>query len=127
MIYQDPRSSWNPLMTIGAQIAEAIRLHEPVSKAALGRAADLLGEVGVADPHGRLAAYPHEFSGGMRQRAIIAMALAVEPEVLLCDEPTTALDVTTQARVMDLIDSICADRGLAAVLITHDLGSPRGS
>jgi oligopeptide/dipeptide ABC transporter ATP-binding protein len=127
MIYQDPGSSLNPLMTIGAQIVEAIRLHQNVSRGvARDRAAHLLGEVGIPDPRGRVDAYPHEFSGGMRQRVMIAMALAGEPEVLLCDEPTTALDVTTQARVIDLIDRICHERGLAAVLITHDLGVAAG-
>jgi oligopeptide/dipeptide ABC transporter ATP-binding protein len=127
MIYQDPAASLNPLMTVGAQIVEAIQLHDRVSRQiAQNRAADVLGEVGVPQPRQRLAAYPHEFSGGMRQRVMIAMALAGEPEVLLCDEPTTALDVTTQARVIKLIDRICQQRHLAAVLITHDLGVAAG-
>ncbi|WP_239376301.1 MULTISPECIES: ABC transporter ATP-binding protein [unclassified Frankia] len=127
MIYQDPAAALNPLMTIGAQIVESIRLHEDVRRAsALERAADLLGEVGIPAPRQRLAAYPHEFSGGMRQRAMIAMALASRPDVLLCDEPTSALDVTTQVRVIALIDRICRERGLAAVLITHDLGVAAG-
>jgi oligopeptide/dipeptide ABC transporter ATP-binding protein len=127
MIYQDPGSSLNPLMTIGAQVSEAIRLHADVSRAAARtRAAELLGEVGIPRARERLSAYPHEFSGGMRQRVMIAMALAGEPSVLLCDEPTTALDVTTQARVIDLIARICDARGLAAVLITHDLGVAAG-
>jgi oligopeptide/dipeptide ABC transporter ATP-binding protein len=127
MIYQDPGSALNPLMTIGNQIVEAIRLHEPVSVAeARLRAADLLGEVGIANPKSRLTDYPHEFSGGMRQRVMIAMALSCNPEVLICDEPTTALDVTTQARVISLIDRVCSERGVAAILITHDMGVAAG-
>ncbi|TCO55864.1 ABC transporter ATP-binding protein [Actinocrispum wychmicini] len=127
MVYQDVAASLNPLITIGHQIVEAIRLHEPVPRAvALDRAADLLGEVGLANPRDRLSAYPHELSGGQRQRVMIAMALSAQPKALLCDEPTTALDVTTQARVIGLIDRICAQRGLSAILITHDLAVAGG-
>jgi oligopeptide/dipeptide ABC transporter ATP-binding protein len=127
MIYQDPATSLDPLMTIGDQIVEAIRLHEPASRAqARNRAVDLLGEVGVPTPRERLGAYPHEFSGGMRQRVMIAIALACQPEVLLCDEPTTALDVTTQALVLDLLDRLCREHGVASILITHDLAVASG-
>jgi oligopeptide/dipeptide ABC transporter ATP-binding protein len=127
MIYQDPGSSLNPLMKVGAQIVEAICLHEPVTRAqARERAVQLLDDVGVPDPPRRLDSYPHEFSGGMRQRVMIAMALACRPDVLLCDEPTTALDVTTQSLVINLIDRLCKERGVAAVLITHDLGLAAG-
>lgn len=127
MIYQDPGSALNPLMTIGSQIAEAIRLHESVSMTlARNRAVDLLGEVGILEAQRRLDDYPHQFSGGMRQRVMIAMALAGNPEVLICDEPTTALDVTTQARVMSIIDRVCDERGVATVLITHDMGVAAG-
>jgi oligopeptide/dipeptide ABC transporter ATP-binding protein len=127
MIYQDPASSLNPLMTVGAQIVEAINLHDKVERGqARARAADLLGDVGVPNPRQRLDAYPHEFSGGMRQRVMIAIALACQPEVLLCDEPTTALDVTTQSLVINLIDRLCSERGVATVLITHDLGVAAG-
>lgn len=127
MIYQDPGAALNPLMTIGEQLREAILLHEGMSRqSATARAAALLEEVGLANAGQILDSYPHEFSGGMRQRVMIAMALSCEPDVLICDEPTTALDVTTQARVMALIDRLCRDRGTAVVLITHDLGIAAG-
>jgi oligopeptide/dipeptide ABC transporter ATP-binding protein len=127
MIYQDPGTSLNPLMSVGSQIVETVRLHEPVSrKDAADRAVRLLDDVGVPNARQRMSSYPHEFSGGMRQRVMIAMALACQPEVLLCDEPTTALDVTTQSMVMNLIDALCRDRGVATILITHDLGIASG-
>jgi peptide/nickel transport system ATP-binding protein len=122
MIYQDPMSALNPVQTIGSQIFEAIRLHSDVSRvAARAQAIDLLGDVGVTRPSQRYGAYPHEFSGGMRQRVMIAMAISSMPEVLIADEPTTALDVTTQARIMDLLDTISDTRKIATMLITHDL------
>lgn len=127
MIYQDPASSLNPLMTVGAQISEAISLHEPGERGRLRvRAEGLLGDVGIPNPRRWLDSYPHEFSGGMRQRVMIAIALACQPEVLLCDEPTSALDVTTQSLVINLIDRLCSERGVATVLITHDLGVAAG-
>ena len=123
MVYQDPMSALNPVYTIGHQLAEAVRLGGVTSRrAARERAIALLDEVGVPDPHRRVDAYPHEFSGGMRQRVVIAMALAGEPDVLIADEPTTALDVTTQARVIDLLSSLVERHDLSVVLITHDLG-----
>ena len=127
MIYQDPMASLNPLMTVGDQIAEAVLLHTDVSRAvARERAVELLGEVGVPLARTRLRAYPHEFSGGMLQRVMIAIALAGDPDVLLCDEPTTALDVTTQIRIINLLDRLCSATGVAALLITHDLGVAAG-
>jgi peptide/nickel transport system ATP-binding protein len=123
MIFQDALGSLNPVKTIGYQLTEAIRLHTRVGKAeAVERAVDLLAEVGMQSPRGRLAQYPHEFSGGMRQRVMIAMALASDPELLIADEPTTALDVTTQAGVIDLLHRLSDERRMAVMLITHDLG-----
>jgi oligopeptide/dipeptide ABC transporter ATP-binding protein len=123
MIFQDPMTSLNPVYRVGDQIVEMIRAHSKVPKSeARERAVELLRSVGIPNPEKRVRNYPHEFSGGMRQRVMIAMALALEPEVLIADEPTTALDVTIQAQIMALIERLNADRGLAVVLITHDLG-----
>jgi oligopeptide/dipeptide ABC transporter ATP-binding protein len=124
MIFQDPMTSFNPVYRIGKQIGEAIRAHrQGVSKdEAHERAVELLDAVGIPNAERRVDAYPHEFSGGMRQRAMIAMALALDPEVLIADEPTTALDVTVQAQILRLIEQLNRERGLATILITHDLG-----
>jgi peptide/nickel transport system ATP-binding protein len=124
MVFQDPMTSFNPVYRIGAQIVEAIRAHRPgVGKGEAHRqAVELLDSVGIPDPERRVDAYPHELSGGMRQRAMIAMALALEPEVLIADEPTTALDVTVQAQILGLIERLNRERGLATILITHDFG-----
>jgi peptide/nickel transport system ATP-binding protein len=123
MIFQDPMTSLNPVYTIGAQICEAIRIHERADKGqARRRAIDLLRQVGIPNPDSRVDNYPHEFSGGMRQRAMIAMALACNPDVLIADEPTTALDVTIQAQIIELIDRLKDEFNSAVILITHDLG-----
>ena len=127
MIFQDPLTSLNPVYKVGHQIAEVVRAHERVGwVVARRRAVDLLGEVGIPDPRRRAQEYPHQFSGGMRQRAMIAMALALDPVVLLADEPTTALDVTVQAQIMELLAALQERRGTAMVLITHDLGLVAG-
>jgi len=121
MIFQDPLVSLNPLRTIGDQLVETIRTHIPLSKPeALERAKRLLEEVGI-DP-ARIHAYPHTFSGGMRQRVVIALALAPEPSLIIADEPTTALDVSVQAQILDLLKQLCKDRGTSIILITHDMG-----
>jgi len=123
MIFQDPQSSLHPYFTIGDQIMEAYRAHNDVSKrVAKARAVDMLGRVGIPNPARRVSNYPHEFSGGMRQRAMIAMALVNDPKLLIADEPTTALDVTVQAQILDLISDLQRDFGSAVVFITHDLG-----
>jgi peptide/nickel transport system ATP-binding protein len=123
MIFQDPMTSLNPVYTVGTQICEAIRIHERADKAqARKRAIDLLRQVGIPNPESRVDNYPHEFSGGMRQRAMIAMALACNPDVLIADEPTTALDVTIQAQIIELIDRLKDEFNSAVILITHDLG-----
>ena len=123
MIFQDPLTSLNPVFKVGHQIAEVIQVHEKIGRVpARRRAVDLLGEVGIPNPKQRADEYPHQFSGGMRQRAMIAMALALDPLLLLADEPTTALDVTVQAQIMELLMELQQERGTAIVLITHDLG-----
>ncbi|MEO0999981.1 MAG: ABC transporter ATP-binding protein, partial [Pseudomonadota bacterium] len=123
MIFQDPVSSLNPVQSIGRQIGEALRLHRGLrGAAAREEAARLLDRVGISNPRQRLNEYPHELSGGMNQRVMIAMALAGEPDLLIADEPTTALDATIQAQILDLLRSIKAETGMALVLISHDLG-----
>ena len=123
MVFQDPMSSFNPVHKIGDQIVEAINAHRDMSKADAHRlAVDSLRSVGIPDPETRFGHYPFEFSGGMRQRAMIAMALALEPAVLIADEPTTALDVTIQAQIIELLRDLNQEKGLSVILITHDLG-----
>ena len=122
LVFQDPTSSLHPMLTVGEQIAEVLRAHERISsRAARERAVEALAEVGLADPAARAAAYPHQLSGGMRQRALIAMALACRPKLLIADEPTTALDVTVQAQILALLREVQRRHGTAIVLITHDL------
>jgi len=123
MIYQDPMSALNPIMKIGDQIIESIQLHKKISKAdAKKEAISLLASVGIPEPEERISSYPFEMSGGMLQRVVIAIALSGEPKVLIADEATTALDVTTQERVLDLLNRLALDRNLSILLITHDLG-----
>ncbi|WP_236884187.1 ABC transporter ATP-binding protein [Devosia sp. A16] len=126
MVFQDPMSSLDPLMTIGEQVAETLRIRGIGRKEARKRALDVLDELKVERAAERLDSYPHEFSGGMRQRVVLAMALVGEPDLLIADEPTTALDVRVQERVLDLLDEISRSRGLAVLLITHDMGIVAG-
>jgi peptide/nickel transport system ATP-binding protein len=123
MIFQDPLSAMHPYYTVGHQIIEAYRIHNPVSKqVARKHAIDMLDRVGIPQPKSRVDDYPHQFSGGMRQRAMIAMALSCDPELLIADEPTTALDVTVQAQILDLIRDLQQEFNSAVIIITHDLG-----
>ncbi|HEX4817205.1 MAG TPA: ABC transporter ATP-binding protein [Nonomuraea sp.] len=123
MIFQDPLSSMHPYYTVGHQIIEAYRIHHDVTKqVARKHAIDMLGRVGIPEPARRVDSYPHEFSGGMRQRAMIAMALSCDPELLIADEPTTALDVTVQAQILDLMTDLQREFNSALIIITHDLG-----
>lgn len=122
-IFQDPLTSLNPLFTVGQQLSETIRFHLHLSKAqARRRALELLQEVGIPAPDMRIDHYPHQFSGGMRQRVVIALALCAEPELIIADEPTTALDVSIQAQIIGLIKRLCKERGMAVMLVTHDMG-----
>ena len=123
MVFQEPMTSLNPLYTVGAQIAESVELHQKVSrKGAMDRALEMLYRVQIADPEQRLHEYPHQLSGGMRQRVMIALALSCNPSILIADEPTTALDVTVQAQILDLMRDLQSDFGSSIILITHNLG-----
>ena len=127
MVFQDPMSSLNPVYSVGFQLRETLRLHLGLARgAATGRACELLDLVGIPDPRQRLASYPHELSGGMRQRVMIAMALAGNPKLIIADEPTTALDVTIQAQIIELIKKLREELGLTVIWITHDLGIVAG-
>jgi oligopeptide transport system ATP-binding protein len=123
MVFQDPMTALNPLLTIGYQLSEGMRLHLGMSKkAAWKRGVDLLGEVGISDPHLCMSRYPHQLSGGMRQRVVISIAICCNPDILICDEPTTALDVTIQAKILELIRDLQRKLNISVIYITHDLG-----
>src|ERR671927_1111512 len=123
MIFQDPLTALNPVFKVGHQVAEVIQAHEKIGRIpARRRAVELLAEVGIPNARQRAEEFPHQFSGGMRQRAMIAMALALNPDLLIADEPTTALDVTVQAQILDLIDKVKQEFDASVVIITHDLG-----
>ncbi|MGM9654453.1 MAG: ABC transporter ATP-binding protein, partial [Butyricicoccaceae bacterium] len=123
MVMQDPMTSLNPLKTVGWQIEEALRLHQNMrGEQAKNKAIEILADVGIPDPARRYGQYPHEFSGGMRQRVVIAIAMACNPQILICDEPTTALDVTIQAQILNLIKELKSKYNLTTIYITHDLG-----
>jgi len=123
MVFQDPLTSLNPLYTVGEQLIETIQTHSSMTHSqARSRAIDLLTEVGIPAPDKRIDAYPHQFSGGMRQRVVLALALCAEPELVIADEPTTALDVSVQAQIITLLKNLCKDHGTAVMLITHDMG-----
>lgn len=127
MVFQDPTTSLNPVFTVGRQLEEAVANHFPGPRTQVrARAVELLGEVGVPDPQGRMRSYPHELSGGLRQRVMIALALSGEPGLLLADEPTSALDVTVQAQILALLDRLRTSRGMAVILVTHDFGLVAG-
>lgn len=125
-IFQEPSSSLNPVFTVGHQIAEAVKLHRPDLENVHARVVELLNLVGIRDAEKRYSAYPHEMSGGMQQRVMIAMALACEPDLLVADEPTTALDVTIQAQIMDLLRELRQKLGMSIILITHNFGIVKG-
>lgn len=123
MVFQDPMTALNPVMTIGQQICDSMRIHlNLTAKQARERALDLLHRVGIPKPSERLDSYPHQLSGGMRQRVVIAIALSCEPDILLADEPTTALDVTVQAQILDLLENLKAERQMSMIMVSHDLG-----
>lgn len=123
MVFQDPMTSLNPLKTVGKQIQEALELHQNLhGRAAREKTIEILSDVGISEPERRYKQYPHEFSGGMRQRAVIATAIACNPNILICDEPTTALDVTIQAQILELMQELRKKLGMSIIMITHDLG-----